>query len=73
MLEPVWHELLTLELPVLAIAGARDDGYTRAANRIADTTPNGSARIVEHAGHAPHLQQPEQVARLIADFRSNLP
>src|SRR5689334_3589708 len=27
VLEPVWHELLTLDLPVLAIAGARDDGY----------------------------------------------
>jgi len=72
VLEPVWHELMTLELPLLAIAGARDDGYTSAANKIAATAPNARAAIVEDAGHAAHLQQPGAVASLIADFRSNL-
>ncbi len=67
-LEPVWHELSQLDLPVLAIAGARDDGYVRAAKRIASTAPNGRAAIVEEAGHAPHLQRPEPVAALIAGF-----
>ena len=67
-LEPVWHELSQLELPVLAIAGARDDGYTRAAKRIASTAPKGRAAIVEEAGHAAHLQQPAAVAALIAGF-----
>lgn len=67
-LEPVWHELSQLDLPVLAIAGARDDGYTRAAKRIASTAPRGRVAIVEDAGHAPHLQRPEEVARLITDF-----
>ena len=68
VLEPVWHELSQLELPVLAIAGARDDGYTRAAKRIASTAPNGRAAIVEDAGHAPHLQRPEEVARVLTEF-----
>jgi 2-succinyl-6-hydroxy-2,4-cyclohexadiene-1-carboxylate synthase len=72
VLDPVWHELLRLDLPVLAIAGSRDEGYTRAAQRIADTARNARAHIVEHAGHAPHLQQPEQVAAVITAFRSNL-
>ena len=67
-LEPVWHELRALELPLLAIAGARDDGYTRAAKRIASTAPNGRLAIVEEAGHAPQLQQPDEVARLISEF-----
>jgi 2-succinyl-6-hydroxy-2,4-cyclohexadiene-1-carboxylate synthase len=67
-LEPVWHELSQLELPVLAIAGARDDGYTRAAKRIASTAPNGRAAIVGDAGHAPHLQRPDEVARLLTEF-----
>jgi pimeloyl-ACP methyl ester carboxylesterase len=53
---------------VLAIAGARDEGYVRAAERIADTAPNGRAAIVEDAGHAAHLQQPEAVARLIEEL-----
>ena len=69
VLEPVWPELLTFELPWLAIAGARDEGYSSAARKIAATAPNASARVVAEAGHAAHLQQPEEVASLIADFR----
>jgi len=68
VLEPVWHELLTLDLPLLAIAGARDEGYVRAAERIADTARRGRAAIVEEAGHAPQLQRPGEVAQLIAGF-----
>jgi 2-succinyl-6-hydroxy-2,4-cyclohexadiene-1-carboxylate synthase len=72
MLEPVWHELLTLDLPVLAIAGARDEGYVAAAKRIADVAPRGRAAIVEEAGHAPQLQRPDQVAELLAAFLGDL-
>lgn len=72
VLEPVWGQLLTFALPVLAIAGSRDDGYSAAAKKIAATAPNARAAIVEEAGHAAHLQRPEEVAALIAAFRSNL-
>ncbi len=72
VLEPVWHELLRLELPLLAIAGARDEGYVGAARRIADTAPNGRAEIVEEAGHAVQLQRPDEVARLIEEFLGRL-
>jgi 2-succinyl-6-hydroxy-2,4-cyclohexadiene-1-carboxylate synthase len=72
-LDPVWHELRTLGLPLLAIAGARDEGYSAAAKRLAAAAPNASAAIVEDAGHAAHLQRPEAVARLIADFLDGLP
>ena len=68
VLEPVWHELSRLELPLLAIAGARDEGYTAAAKRMAQLAPNARAVIVEDAGHAAHLQQPERVAEAITDL-----
>jgi 2-succinyl-6-hydroxy-2,4-cyclohexadiene-1-carboxylate synthase len=68
VLEPVWHQLLLLPLPLLAIAGARDDGYVRAAKRMAETAAHGHAAIVEEAGHAPQLQRPEEVARLLVEF-----
>jgi 2-succinyl-6-hydroxy-2,4-cyclohexadiene-1-carboxylate synthase len=71
-LEPVWHELRSLEMPLLVIAGARDDGYSSAAKRIASTAPNARAEIVEDAGHAPQLQQPEAVATLITEFLDQL-
>ena len=67
-LDPVWHELPTLDMPLLAIAGARDDGYSAAAKRIAHAAPRARAAIVEDAGHAAHLQRPEEVARLITEF-----
>ena len=72
VLEPVWHELLLLDLPLLAIAGARDEGYVRAAKRIADTAPRGQAEIVEEAGHAVQLQRPDEVARLLEEFLGRL-
>ena len=68
VLEPVWHELNALDVPLLAIAGVRDDGYTAAAKRIAATAPRARAAIVEDAGHAAHLQRPDEVARLISEF-----
>ena len=71
-LAPVWDELHTFEVPLLAIAGSRDDGYSAAARRIASVAPNARAAIVEDAGHAPQLQQPAAVAELIADFLDDL-
>ena len=56
----------------MAIAGARDEGYSRAAKRIASTAPQGRAAIVEDAGHAAHLQRPEEVARLLVEFLDDL-
>jgi 2-succinyl-6-hydroxy-2,4-cyclohexadiene-1-carboxylate synthase len=73
VLQPVWHELRALDLPLLAIAGARDAGYSAAAKRIASTAPNARAAIVEEAGHAAHLQRPDEVARLITEFLDEAP
>jgi 2-succinyl-6-hydroxy-2,4-cyclohexadiene-1-carboxylate synthase len=72
VLEPVWHELLTFQLPMLAVAGARDEGYVSAAQKLADTAPNARAQIVEHAGHAPQLQRPDELGALIGAFRASL-
>jgi 2-succinyl-6-hydroxy-2,4-cyclohexadiene-1-carboxylate synthase len=72
VLEPVWHDLLRFEPPLLAVAGSRDEGYVRAAKRIADTAPRGRAEIVEDAGHAVQLQRPDVVAGLIETFLDEL-
>ena len=67
-LEPVWQRLHTLPVPVLCLAGSLDDGYCDAARRMARAVPEGTARIVAAAGHAPHLQRPDEVASLLGDF-----
>ena len=72
VLEPVWHELLTFQLPMLAVAGGRDEGYVSAAEKMADTAPNAKAQIVENAGHAAQLQRPDELASIISVFREGL-
>jgi 2-succinyl-6-hydroxy-2,4-cyclohexadiene-1-carboxylate synthase len=67
-LEPLWEELPKLRVPLLAIAGARDERYVDAARRIAELVPGGSAETVKHAGHAPQLQRPAAVAALLRQF-----
>lgn len=67
-LAPVWTELHRLDLPLLALAGARDERYAAAARRLAELAPRGRAAVVEHAGHAPQLQRPEAVAGLLLEF-----
>ncbi|MBN1528206.1 MAG: alpha/beta fold hydrolase [Thermoleophilaceae bacterium] len=71
-LDPVWIELETLVPPLLAVAGVRDEAYAAAAERMAATAPRGRFALVEHAGHAAHLQRPDEVAGLIAAFGEEL-
>ena len=67
-LEPVWSRLARLELPWLALAGARDARYATAARRMAVLAPRAQVALVEGAGHAPQLQRPAAVARLLGEF-----
>jgi 2-succinyl-6-hydroxy-2,4-cyclohexadiene-1-carboxylate synthase len=67
-LPPLWPDLPRLALPVLAVAGARDERYGAAARRLAAAVPAGRAGIVPDAGHAPQLQRPDAVAELLLEF-----
>jgi 2-succinyl-6-hydroxy-2,4-cyclohexadiene-1-carboxylate synthase len=67
-LEPVWRLLPSVDVPLLALSGSRDEPYCAAARRIAGSVPNGRACVVEDAGHAPQLQQPRAVAELLVGF-----
>jgi 2-succinyl-6-hydroxy-2,4-cyclohexadiene-1-carboxylate synthase len=67
-LTSAWFELGRADLPWLALAGSRDERYTRAARRIARESPRARWEVVPDAGHAPQLQQPEEVARLLVEF-----
>jgi 2-succinyl-6-hydroxy-2,4-cyclohexadiene-1-carboxylate synthase len=68
VLEPVWGQLHTLTLPVLAVAGESDDRYAQIAERMAREMPLGQAAIVGQAGHAAHLEQPDEFSDLLLDF-----
>ncbi len=65
---PIWGRLGTLDVPILALAGARDERYRRASRRIAAEAPQGYAAVIEHAGHAAHLQRPGEFVDALAAF-----
>jgi 2-succinyl-6-hydroxy-2,4-cyclohexadiene-1-carboxylate synthase len=67
-LTPVWDQLPQLQAPVLVLAGGLDARYAEAAERIARTCPNGRAELIEGAGHAAHLERPDETARLSGEF-----
>jgi 2-succinyl-6-hydroxy-2,4-cyclohexadiene-1-carboxylate synthase len=67
-MEPVWGRLQMLDRPLLALAGARDERYRRATRRIAAEAPQGYAAVIEHAGHAAHLQRPSEFTDALLAF-----
>jgi 2-succinyl-6-hydroxy-2,4-cyclohexadiene-1-carboxylate synthase len=67
-MDPIWGRLQTLDMPILALAGARDERYRRASRRIAAEAPQGYAAVIEHAGHAAHLQRPGEFADALLAF-----
>jgi 2-succinyl-6-hydroxy-2,4-cyclohexadiene-1-carboxylate synthase len=67
-MEPIWGRLAVLDVPVLALAGARDERYRRETRRIAAEAPDAYAAVIEHAGHAAHLQRPAEFADALLAF-----
>ncbi len=66
---PLWNRLGELEMPVLSITGELDEKFTTLGRRMARTIgSNASTAVVLAAGHAPHLEQPAEVAALIRSF-----
>lgn len=60
--EPRWAELADLRIPLVALAGARDERYRALAQRLARSSAAGSA-VVLPGGHRLPLESPRAVAR----------
>jgi 2-succinyl-6-hydroxy-2,4-cyclohexadiene-1-carboxylate synthase len=65
-LPPLWDRLGEVRIPVMMIVGGRDERFQAVAVRMAQGMPHAEVAIVAGAGHAVHLENPEEVARLIA-------
>lgn len=67
--EPLWDRLAELAMPVLVVAGERDEKFIRIGRRMADAIgDNASFAVVPDAGHAAHLEQPDAFRRVVAPF-----
>lgn len=58
-----------VKAPTLLIWGTEDRVVPPVyAEEFAQRIPDARVQTVDHAGHAPHLEQPEAVARMVHDF-----
>lgn len=63
---PLWDRLGDLDMPVLVIAGALDEKYRGLAERLGRRIgANATVRVLEGAGHAGHLERPEEFASIV--------
>jgi 2-succinyl-6-hydroxy-2,4-cyclohexadiene-1-carboxylate synthase len=66
---PLWPRLAELEMPVLILAGDRDAKFAAIGARLAEAIgANARARLIPDAGHAAHLERPDEVATAILNF-----
>lgn len=62
-----WKRLNTLKIPVLLITGELDSKFCRIAEEMKKRLPNAESVIVKEAGHAIHVEKPEQFATIITE------
>ncbi len=63
-----WERLGELMMPVLLIVGGLDRKYVDIAERMAECIADARVEVIDGAGHACHLEQPERVAHLLTSF-----
>lgn len=67
--EPMWDRLVALRMPVLVVAGERDEAYCEQALRLgAWIGGSASLALVPGAGHACHLERPGPFLELVVSF-----
>lgn len=66
--DPLQDRLGELRIPVLIVAGARDEKYTRTAQEMAIRIPGSVCRILVEAGHAVPLERPGACAAMIVQL-----
>ena len=61
-----------INVPVLVLVGAEDQEFLGAADYMARKIPDVRKKIIDHAGHAANLDQPEVFNALLISFLEQL-
>jgi pimeloyl-ACP methyl ester carboxylesterase len=64
--------LATIAVPTLVLVGANDTPYLAAADVMASKIPGAIKVVLENAGHAANIDQPEAFNRAVLDFLGGL-
>ena len=65
---PLHERLPSIAAPALLMAGSLDAKYVKIAREMAQTLPDATISVIEGAGHAAHLERPEEFARMVGDY-----
>ena len=71
--EPVLARLAEIDAPVLLVAGALDATYVAAATEMARVFPDARLAVVPNAGHAVHLERPDELTDAVLEFLRGIP
>lgn len=63
-----WDALQNFKVPVLLVAGGRDDKFTAINQSMQKQIPKAELTVVEGAGHAIHVEQPVVFGRIVSEF-----
>jgi len=67
--QPLWDRLVTIDVPVLVVAGARDPKFAALAARLAGAIGRSATlEIVEGAGHTVHRERPDAFAEVLGPW-----
>jgi 2-succinyl-6-hydroxy-2,4-cyclohexadiene-1-carboxylate synthase len=67
--ESLWDRLGDVRPPVLLVAGERDGKFAAIAREVAAAIgPSARVVVVAGAGHAVHLERPDETAALVEEF-----
>ncbi len=69
----LWDRLGDLHIPVLLIAGERDEKYSRLLAAVSTSIPDARLEIIASAGHHVHLEQPKAFLGCLVSFIAGLP
>jgi 2-succinyl-6-hydroxy-2,4-cyclohexadiene-1-carboxylate synthase len=60
--------LAGIDSPTLVLAGSNDSKFSAEATALQRGIPGASVRLIDGAGHAAQLEQPESTARVVNEF-----
>ena len=69
-MDPMWHDLHKLKMPVMLVTGTHDEKFTAIARRMLERMHPGVTHMQLEGGHALPLEQPAVLGGLIAAFAS---
>lgn len=69
---PLWPYLEAITIPVLVIAGTRDERYTEIGKRMVDTIGSNARFVAIDGGHAVHLENPTVTAAVVSSWAEQL-